>query len=43
MPASTASTPDLPAPGGDGELAWFPKGRGLAADPAVPFDEWWYA
>ncbi|MBA2577671.1 MAG: hypothetical protein H0V05_13675 [Euzebyaceae bacterium] len=31
------------APGGDRELAWFPKGRTLAADPAVPFDEWWYA
>ncbi len=31
------------AAGGDRELAWFPKGRSLVADPAVPFDEWWYA
>jgi hypothetical protein len=31
------------AAGGNRELAWFPKGRTLAADPAVPFDEWWYA
>lgn len=31
------------AAGGDRELAWFPKSRTLAADPAVPFDEWWYA
>lgn len=31
------------APGGDRELAWFPRGRTLAAAPAVPFDEWWYA
>lgn len=30
------------APGGDRELAWFPKGRTLALDSAVPFDEWWY-
>jgi hypothetical protein len=31
------------ASGGDRELAWFPKGRTLSADPAVPFDEWWYS
>lgn len=31
------------APGGDRELAWFPRGRTLVADPPVPFDEWWYA
>lgn len=31
------------APGGDRELAWFPKGRMLVADPAAAFDEWWYA
>ncbi len=31
------------ATGGDRELAWFPKGRALVADPAVPFDAWWYA
>ncbi len=28
--------------GGDRELAWFPKGRTPAADPPVPFDDWWY-
>lgn len=31
------------AAGGDRELAWFPRGRVLAARPATPFDEWWYA
>jgi RES domain len=31
------------AVGGDRELAWFPKGRTLTSEPAVPFDEWWYA
>lgn len=31
------------APGGDRELAWFPKSRTLVADSAVPFDDWWYA
>jgi len=31
------------AAGGDRELAWFPRGQTLVADPAVPFDDWWYA
>ena len=31
------------AAGGDRELAWLPKGRALGSEPAVPFDEWWYA